>query len=111
MSQEFTQPELPLMAGAVALGAVCAMVAVLLLFPIIDRFIRPKFDLERGSAMVVLLGASLLIGTVGGTFGYFYLRDREADAMEERSGEQAGLLLKVEERAVATSVILTRTGV
>ena len=76
------------MAGAVALGAVCAMAAVLVFFPIIDRFIRPRFELERGGAMIVLLVASLFVGTIGGTIGFFWLRDREVERMDAPPAER-----------------------
>lgn len=76
------------MAGAVAIGAVCAMAATLVLFPVIDRYVRPRFKLERGSAMIVLLAASLLIGFAGGTAGFFWLAQREAERLEEGAQEE-----------------------
>lgn len=98
MSPEVTQPELPLMAGAVAIGAVCAIVAVLFLFPVIDRLIRPKFDLERGTAMVVLLLASVFLGALGGVFSFFQLRDREAEERQEPPVEEGRRSTDDEER-------------
>lgn len=85
MDPEIIQPELPLLAGAVAIGAVSAMIATLLLFPVIDRFVRERFRLERGGAMIVLLTISLLIGLVAGGAGFFWLRDRQVDPHEEVS--------------------------
>ncbi len=83
MTSELTPPDSNLIAGAVAVGAVCAMAATLILFPIIDRFVRPRFSLERGSAMVLLLILSLLVGMAGGAASFFWLSEREAAKFEE----------------------------
>jgi|GEM_PF-5901885 len=83
MEPEVLGLEQSLIAGAIALGAVCAMAATLLLFPVIDRFVRPRFELERGSAMLVLLGVSLSIGAAAGFIGYFWLLERQAEEQEE----------------------------
>lgn len=95
METEIVRPDSPLMAGAFALGAVSAMVATLLLFPLIDRFLRPRFELERGSAMLLLLGLSLAVGLISGVLGYSWLEARELERLnaapaistEHRSGE------------------------
>lgn len=88
MDTQIVETELQLMAGAIALGAVCAIAATLVLFPIIDRFVRPRFQLERGSAMILLLAVSLLAGIAGGAAGYFLLSDREVERREDPSGTQ-----------------------
>lgn len=88
MDPELTQPELPLLPGAVALGAVCAIVAVLLLFPLVDRYIRPRYRLERGGAMLLLLVVSVIVGIAGGTAGFYWLREREEKVVPEEPAEQ-----------------------
>lgn len=72
-----------LAAGAIAVGATCAILATFLLFPLIDRWVRPRFHLERGSAMIVLLLLSLLVGAVGGTIAFFALQTRQPETEEE----------------------------
>jgi hypothetical protein len=90
MEQEVLATEQSLMAGAVAIGAVSAIGATILLFPLIDRFVRERFQIARGGAMLLLLGLSLTIGTVAGAWGYFWLKEREAESVRESPPARAG---------------------
>jgi len=67
--------------AAVAIGGLCGIVAVLLFFPLIDRFIRPRFQLERGSALLILLLSGLFFAIGGSVVSYFILSSR-AESME-----------------------------
>lgn len=75
MGTEITSTEMEFAAGAVAIGAVCGIGAVLLFFPIIDRFIRPRFQMERGAALLILLLTGLFFAIGGGCVSYLLLRN------------------------------------
>lgn len=59
----------------VSIGAVAAIVSVLVISPMIDRWVRPRVDLSRGQAMLLLLGLSFLVGIAGGAVTYGVLHD------------------------------------
>lgn len=86
MNSEVVGLEQSLVAGAIALAAVGAIGATLILFPLLDRFVRPRYRLERGSAMLLLLSLSILVGLLTGVGAYYWLRDRE-EKRQESPGE------------------------
>lgn len=91
MEIEALDVEHSLVAGAIAIGAVCAIAATLVLFPIIDRHLRARLKLERGGAMFLLLGLAILAGVGAGVAGYFWLEERH------RPTEPASPPVQVEE--------------
>jgi hypothetical protein len=83
METEVLGIEQSLLGGAIAIGAVCAIATTLILFPVIDRFLRARLKLERGGAMLLLLAVSLVVGAVCGTAGFFWLQNRQPPPAEE----------------------------
>lgn len=59
----------------VSIAAIAAILGVVIIFPVIDRWIRPKFDLSRGGAMLLLLASGLAVGFIGGVISFSALRD------------------------------------
>jgi predicted PurR-regulated permease PerM len=86
MEPELVRPESPLLAGAVAMGSVFAILVTLLISPIIDRYVRPRFRLERGAALLLLLSVSLAAGIASGVASYFWLLEREGTQMQDPPG-------------------------
>lgn len=76
---------LGLWGAVVSIGAVAALVSVLVISPMIDRWIRPRFDLSRGGAMILLLTLSLLVGIIGGAVTYGVLHDHPEFQPEEQA--------------------------
>lgn len=63
------------------MGSVLSILVTLLIFPIIDRYVRPRYKLERGAALLLLLGVSLGAGIISGVASYRWLLEREAGQM------------------------------
>lgn len=72
-----------LVAGAIAIGAVSGIVSTFILVPLIDRYLRKPWRLEPGTAMLLLLILSLLVGVGTGIGGFFWLRSNEPEPLEE----------------------------
>lgn len=68
------------------MGSVFAILVTLLIFPIIDRYVRPRFKLERGAALLLLLSVSLAAGIASGVASYFWLLEREGTEMQDPPG-------------------------
>ncbi len=83
MGAELSAGNESLVAGAVAIGAVGGILATFLLFPLIDRFARKKFRLDRSVAMGLLLAGSVLVGIGTGVAGFFWLRGQQPVPVEE----------------------------
>ncbi len=84
---EFSETTPSLIGGAIGIGAVIAMISVLILSPLIDRFVRDRYSLGRGQTMLLLLGLSLVIGLISGLIGYQVLAAR--DVGDESPAEPA----------------------
>lgn len=69
----------------IGVGCLVALIATFILYPLIDRYLRDRFRLGRGQALSLLLGSSLLVGSLGGVWAYFHFRDHPR--FEEPPGE------------------------
>ena len=73
--QEIPSEPVSLAVAVIGIGAIVGMVSTLVFFPIIDRWIRDKYRMGRGGAMILLLACSLFVSTIAGTITYLQLHD------------------------------------
>ncbi len=75
MTIEGAPDVLSLPVAVLGAGMLAAFAAVLLTFPLIDRFLRDRWRLSRGQAMSLLLGVALVAWGIGSAVAYALLHD------------------------------------
>ena len=88
MTIEQTPDVLSLPVAVIGAGMLAAFAAVLIAFPLIDRFLRDRWRLSRGQAMSLLLAIAFLAWGVGSAVAYAFLHDdpRYQEAEETQEG-------------------------
>lgn len=105
-------PEADLSVAIIGVGLIVALATTLVAFPIIDRYVRGPFDLERGQALLLLIAVVLTAGAIGALVGYFFLRDHERFQAPEAPAPAAALAPAAPHRpafqdATAYSAVMT----
>ena len=87
MTIEETSDVLSLPVAVIGAGMLGALMAVLIAFPLIDRFLRDRWRLGRGQALSLLLAVAFLAWGIGSAVAYALLHDdpryQEAEETQE----------------------------
>ncbi|MCC5789763.1 MAG: hypothetical protein JJT75_09010 [Opitutales bacterium] len=73
--QDIPSEPVSLAVAVIGIGAIIGMISTFVFYPLIDRWIRNKYRMGRGEAMMLLLACSLFVATIAGTITYWQLHD------------------------------------